>query len=345
TMYLDGQEHVFYDETAGPGNSPWLLFEINHFSTRQISFQSTGTQTGNASFNVSGLSAPTNVTQGNAITVNATVTNTGNASGQTTVEYRFNGTQRDSTSVSLNAGNATDVGFTFNTSGITADTYTHGVFTGDDNQTAEITVEASGGNTSDGGNGSDDGSSVSPGPKQGPPPADLASFTSTAALTAQQTTPDSLSGNYTLQITVTGNATNVTFFLQRQAVESSQNISNVTMYLDGQNHTFYDTTAGPGNSPWLLFEINHFSTRTVSFTSESTSPPVVGENAPTDVDGDGTFEDVDGNGKLGLNDITALWANQKSSAVQNNPNQFDFDDSGGISINDITALWNQYRSN
>lgn len=39
--------------------------------------------------------------------------------------------------------------------------------------------------------------------------------------------------DYTLAINVTEDASNVTFYLQKQAVTASQNISNVTAYLDG----------------------------------------------------------------------------------------------------------------
>ncbi len=92
------------------------------------------------------------------------------------------------------------------------------------------------------------------------------------------------STNYTIDITITENATNVSFYLQRQAVASSQNISNVTMKLDGQNHTFVVKNAGPGNSPWIGFKIPEFSTRTVSFTSLDSNVSAVDQY---DIDGDG----------------------------------------------------------
>lgn len=79
------------------------------------------------------------------------------------------------------------------------------------------------------------------------------------------------STNYTVDITITENATNVSFYLQRQAVASSQNISNITMYLDGNKNNYtINTNAGPGNSPWIGFQIPEFTTRTVTFTSSNT---------------------------------------------------------------------------
>jgi hypothetical protein len=193
-----------------------------------------------------------------------------------------------------------------------------------------------------------------------------ASFVETKPLDENQTNPDTLAGklrverehhanttvnltrntasNYTMEITVTGDATNVTFFLQQQAVASSQNISNVTMYLDGEEHEYtVDTDAGPGNSPWIRFVVPHFSTRQVSFESASIdSPPAVTANSktPQDLDGDGTFEDVDGNGKVDIFDVQLLFTNQNAPAVQNNPDAFNFDGTGGVDIFDVQNLFN-----
>lgn len=73
------------------------------------------------------------------------------------------------------------------------------------------------------------------------------------------------------------NATNVTFFLQQSAVENQTgaNISNVSMFLDSGNHDwFVDESAGPGNSPWVLFEVPEFSERNVTFeATDSESGP------------------------------------------------------------------------
>lgn len=71
-------------------------------------------------------------------------------------------------------------------------------------------------------------------------------------------------------------------------------------------------------------------------------PPVVGENAPTNTDGDGRLEDVNGNSDFDIGDIQALFANRDSDAVRNNAAQFDFNNNGGIDIGDIQALFQEY---
>lgn len=142
------------------------------------------------------------------------------------------------------------------------------------------------------------------------PPEGVAEFVGTSPLSGpEKVDPVSLSGkirvesqhlenttaelvrngstNFTLDITVTGNATNVTFFLNKQAVEASQNIENVTMEVDGEPAEFGVNESGGEN--WIMFEIEHFSTRTVAFTSENVGSgdgvgggdvPAVSENNP-----------------------------------------------------------------
>lgn len=65
----------------------------------------------------------------------------------------------------------------------------------------------------------------------------------------------------------TENATNVTFFIQSDAVENQAgNLSALELFLDSENHSWYvDESAGPGNSPWVMFTVPNFSTRTLTF--------------------------------------------------------------------------------
>ncbi|MGN8216229.1 beta-sandwich domain-containing protein [Halococcus salifodinae] len=94
-----------------------------------------------SNFAVSDLSAPSEVEQGNAFDVNATVTNTGNQEDTQTVEYRFRGSSERTTNVTLGAGESTTVGFEdIETEGVNAGTYQHGVHTEDDSATANIMV-------------------------------------------------------------------------------------------------------------------------------------------------------------------------------------------------------------
>ncbi|MFB6105925.1 MAG: CARDB domain-containing protein [Halobacteriaceae archaeon] len=98
-----------------------------------------------AFFDVSNLSAPANVTQGDPVTVTADVTNTGGTNATQSVEFRFEGTALANETVSLDAGESRAVTFTVDgttTAGLAPGTYTHGVFSDDDEETAQLTVEA-----------------------------------------------------------------------------------------------------------------------------------------------------------------------------------------------------------
>ncbi|MFB6162279.1 MAG: S8 family serine peptidase [Halococcoides sp.] len=93
-------------------------------------------------FTVSNLSAPASAVQSETITVNATITNDGSDQGTQTIEYVLDGTTRNSTTVSLDAGNATTVGldWTVPDDFATGD-YDHGIHSANDSQTATLSVE------------------------------------------------------------------------------------------------------------------------------------------------------------------------------------------------------------
>ena len=105
-----------------------------------------------ADFQVSNLAAPGNVTQGDAITVSADVENAGDQTATKAVEFRVDvdddgfGDGDDvvlSKDVELTGGESTTVEFAdVGTSSLDPGEYAHGVFTEDDNATAQITVES-----------------------------------------------------------------------------------------------------------------------------------------------------------------------------------------------------------
>lgn len=155
-----------------------------------------------------------------------------------------------------------------------------------DNASAD---DATAGNTTD---------DVTAGPVDGLP-AGVESFENTSALDARQTNPASLAGTirvesayaddasidlrrnssseYTLSIAITGNATNVSFYLQREAVASSQNLSDVVAEVDGEPTAF--GTADANDTGWVAFEIDQFSTRTVTFSSNGSTASATGDPA------------------------------------------------------------------
>jgi surface glycoprotein (TIGR04207 family) len=81
---------------------------------------------------------------------------------------------------------------------------------------------------------------------------------------------------------------------------------------------------------------------TIQPDEEDTGPgPVVGDNDPADPDGDGQYEDVNGDGEVDVLDVQALFANQDSQAVQDNPTAFDFNGDGTVDVLDVQALFAQ----
>ena len=225
---------------------------------------------------------------------------------------------------------------------------------------------------------------VDPGPPENVttgPPEGVAEFVDTSPLSGpDEVEPVSLSGKirvesqhlenttaelvrnssteFTLDITVTGNATNVTFFLNKQAVEASQDIENVTMEVDGEPAEFGVNESG-GES-WIVFEIEQFSTRTVAFTSDGADGgglfdeqdiPVGGVEATPTNTGEldpSLYEDVSGDGD-GLDPTQAVnWWNE----LAQNPDEFDdltqeqvdaldWSGDGELSPEDAVLLWSE----
>jgi len=82
------------------------------------------------------------VEPGATISVSATVENTGGVAVNETVEFRVGGNAVASREVELEPGESADVVFRgIDTSGLDAGEYEHGVFTGDDSQTATLTIQ------------------------------------------------------------------------------------------------------------------------------------------------------------------------------------------------------------
>ncbi|SEQ45623.1 glucodextranase DOMON-like domain-containing protein [Natrinema salaciae] len=91
-----------------------------------------------AVFDVSSLEHPSSATVGDAITVSATVTNTGDAEGTATIELAVDGTVAESTTVTLSPTASTPVSFEFDTSGLTDGSHAVTVSSGDDATSGSI---------------------------------------------------------------------------------------------------------------------------------------------------------------------------------------------------------------
>lgn len=141
----------------------------------------------------------------------------------------------------------------------------------------------------------------------------IAAFENTTTLTSHQTIPNSLAGkitaespvaddvnvtvvrasknNYSVAITAPDNVTNVTFYLQTVAISASQNIEDLSMYIDNDEHGFRVVeSAESGGAAWVAFNVPHFSTRTVTFTSNTSATNAPAITAPPD---DSYYSDED----------------------------------------------------
>lgn len=169
-------------------------------------------------------------------------------------------------------------------------------------------------------NGTDPGNESDSGGQDDGMPEGVESFVATTPLGPDRVEPASLAGKlrvedeyaenttvelvrntseeYSLAITIP-NATNVTFYLNTEAIEESQNVTNVTAQVDGE--VIATGLTERSNGPWIGFEIDHFSTRTVTFTTESAQRPPNEDVERFDQDNNGVvdFEDI-------LNVIQAL---------------------------------------
>ncbi|WP_158600102.1 PKD domain-containing protein [Halorubrum sp. Atlit-28R] len=89
------------------------------------------------------------------------------------------------------------------------------------------------------------------------------------------------------------------------------------------------------------------ATQTVSVSSQTAIPPVVGDSPPQDLNGDGLYRDIDGDGEVDIFDVQALYNNLDSDVVQNNPAAFSFSSgsaNGEVDIFDVQALYNDMQN-
>ena len=92
------------------------------------------------SFDVADLSAPDNATVGDVVAVSANVTNPNSFNDTQRVEYRLDGDVVTATSLQLEPNESETVTFSLDTGELSADTYTHSVFTLDHGVVGEITL-------------------------------------------------------------------------------------------------------------------------------------------------------------------------------------------------------------
>ena len=305
-----------------------------------------------ANFQISNLDAPSEATQGDTVTVTATVENTGDVEATQPVEFSFDGSVVDSQQVTLAGGASDEVTFTLDTTGVAADTYTHGVSTNDDTATAQITVNE-------------------PTPE---PPADTIDVSlepaDQTAVTGEEVTYDvvvsgtddvgsfegltvSLTDSATAtivdastpasdgseEVTVDGNSATIAAFGLPSDTSDPVTIATITVSADANGET--DLTVAEDVDIYVSDQ------QGTGYTVDSVSgatltvglPPVAGDDSPTNMDDDVVLEDVNGDGSYNVGDAQALFANRNSDVVQNNVEHFDFNGDGIVNVGDVQAAF------
>jgi hypothetical protein len=307
-----------------------------------------------ANFAVSGLS-PTDatITQGDNVTVSATVENTGGVSASQAVEFRAGSTLLGSQNVTLGGGASTTVEFTATDVGLLAGNYTHGIYTSDDNRTGTLTVEAASGLTV------------------------TLSSSSNEVLSGQTTTYDVVVANVSNgvgsgDLTVTSGNTSVAQVTAIEAnsgfpstfvtsnVSSDGSTANIRLAGGDTNDTgavtvatvtVNGTAAGTSSLDLSVASLgdeagNSLSVAATTGATVAVSEPsgaFVSDTPSSDGDGqfagDGLHQDINGDGTVTFSDVTTLFQNLKTPEVQNNPNLFDFNGDGSVTFADMTTLF------
>ena len=296
------------------------------------------------------------VTTNDTVVVNATVTNTGTATGFVPLTLRQNGTVLNSTTQEVPADSTVTAQLQFTTS-LDEGTQNLTVTSSLDNQSAtvgEVVVappEAITNATVRVGS-----ESVGPGGTAtvnltlDQAPQGLAGYNLTARLSVadsgvrvvEATAPtvfnDSVtettigSANQTAEIRATDitevvdtNATNASLGTVTVAANESANVSQTDLRVSVER--IDDDSGTPIN----------VTTQNGTVTVREQGPLASGLNPPSDPDGDGVFEDVNGNGRVDFSDVVALFENLPDARA---PFQ-DFNDNGRIDFDDIVELFKE----
>jgi len=95
-----------------------------------------------ANIQITNFNAPSSVLEQRAVTVSATIENTGGQSVTDTVEWVVAGDTVKSQEITVGANDSVDVEFTISTEGLSAGDYEHSLVFGDASQSATLTIEA-----------------------------------------------------------------------------------------------------------------------------------------------------------------------------------------------------------
>jgi hypothetical protein len=324
------------------GDENGVTYSITDENDGQLTVQSNS-----ANYEITSVSAPAAVAQGDDVTAQATVENTGNAAGNQTVEFGFAGSAADSEVVALGAGESRTVSLTAATGSLSNGTYSYTVSTDDDSASGDVSVLANAlsveldpAQQETGTGGTATYSVVVDDATEG-----VGSYTIDLAVgndTVGNITGVDLAGSPALtDVELNGSTASATASSAGLSQTGAVTILDVTVEGQAVGTTTVTATADSVGSEdgSQSYNIGAAGSATLTVTAAPTLP---GASGPvSDTDGDGVYEDLNGDGQFTPADVTYLFSNRNIPAIQNNAALFDYNGDGGFSPADITVLFNE----
>ena len=268
----------------------------------------------NLAVSLDGTNAP--VVEGETLSVEATVENTGGATDTQSIALTVGGQQRASTEVTLSGGESTTVMLSWLTGEGDAGEYTATIASDDDSASAGVTVHK---------------------------PAEFGvEITDTSSPVVQNETllvnatvenTGDLSDTQSVTLTVGGQQRNSTEVTLTGGDSTTVTLAWVT---NGGDADEYDAVVASADADARA------PVTVVEDESELGPPPVVGVDPPRDLDGDGLYRDLNGDGSLTVADVQIFFQQRDSDVIQDNVDAFDFRTDGALSIGDVQLLFQEF---
>jgi acyl dehydratase len=317
SLAAGGERTLTFDVSTTPddgGSRTATMRTANDTATRNVTVEPPV----RPNFQLGSIATNGPVRAGETLSVSATVTNVGDASGSQTITLSVANGTRSTVTVGLAPGESRSVTVEWATDGTDDGSYTATVATANDSASRVVTVETA--------------------------PADVA-VTSLAS-----NTPVTVGEDLSVAATVEngGGATATrTVTLAVDGTERNRTVVSVapngteTVRLDwstvaGDAGT-YTATVTVGNGTVVTAAANE----SVSVRERSPDPVAEGSTSapPTDPDGDGRFEDVDGDGDVSYRDVVVLFEQFETVAARPTTAPFDYDGDGAVSFVDLVDLF------
>jgi hypothetical protein len=258
------------------------------------------------------------INEGNSLTVDATVENTGDVNAQQTITLDAPGLGQDSTSETLSSGESTTVSLSVGSGSGDAGEYTATVASEDDSDSTGVTVQK---------------------------PAEFtvgitetnAPILTNETLTVNATVENvgGLSDSQSVTLTIGGQQRDATDVILAAGESTSVTLSWATGEDDaGEYDAVVASADGDARTPVKVAEDE----------SGLAPPPVVGEDPPQDLTGDGLYRDVNGDGQFTVADVQVFFQHRDSEVVQNNSEVFNFDRRQPVEVTvaDVQLLFQQF---